>query len=239
MKCKICKNESKKIFTQKVLSKYDVDYYKCDNCGFIQTQKPFWLKEAYKEPISPEDSGIIERNTYFSNLSETLIKHYFNKKRKFLDYAGGYGIFTRLMRNKGFDFYWCDLYAKNLFSKGFEYNNKDKIEAITCFECFEHFNEPIKEIEKMLKISENIIFSTRLIPKEIPEKNWDYFGTTHGQHIAFYSKKTLNYIAKKYKLNFYSKNNIHIITKRKINTIQLNVIFIFIKIKIFIKKVLI
>ncbi|MDD3083569.1 MAG: class I SAM-dependent methyltransferase, partial [Candidatus ainarchaeum sp.] len=122
-------------------------------------------------------------------------KIFFKEKNSFLDYAGGYGIFTRLMKNKGFNFYWDDKYTENTFSKGFEYK-KQKIDLTTCFECFEHFEEPIKEIEKILKISNNIIFSTRLIPKEIPEKNWVYYGFNHGQHIAFYSKKTLFFIAK-------------------------------------------
>ncbi len=38
----------------------------------------------------------------------------------FLDYAGGYGVFTRLMRDIGFDFYWHDPYTQNLFANGFE-----------------------------------------------------------------------------------------------------------------------
>ena len=57
------------------------------------------------------------------------------------NYAGGYGIFTRMMRDIGFDFYWLDKYADNLLTNGFEYNKKihKKIEAITSFESFEHF----------------------------------------------------------------------------------------------------
>jgi len=214
MKCKICKNESKKIFTQKVLSKYDVDYYKCDNCGFIQTQKPFWLKEAYKEPINLEDTGIIERNLYFTELVSPIIKTVFGKNNTYLDYSGGYGIFSRLMINKGIRVLWTDPHTKNIFAKGFEYKN-EKIEAITCFECFEHFDEPIKEIEKMLKISKNIMFSTTLQTEDIPKKNWDYYGFEHGQHIAFYSKKTLKFIANKHKLNLYSIKNLHFLTEKK------------------------
>ncbi len=231
MKCKICYKKSKKIFNSKVLEKYSVDYFKCCNCGFIQTEKPFWLNLSYKIPIGKQDSGVIERNVYFSQIVSPILKIFFKEKKCFLDYAGGYGIFTRLMKNKGFNFYWVDKYTENIFSKGFEYK-KQKIDLITCFECFEHFEEPIKEIEKMLKLSKTIIFSTRLIPKEIPEKNWEYFMFDTGKHIALYSKNTLKFIAKKYGLNTYSIGNLHIFTDKKINILLLWFIVNLFKLKV-------
>jgi len=32
----------------------------------------------------------------------------------FLDYAAGYGLFVRLMRDAGYNFRWSDLYCQNL-----------------------------------------------------------------------------------------------------------------------------
>lgn len=230
MKCKICNSNSNYIFTEKIRKKYNSKFYKCNNCGFIQTEKPTWLKEAYKNPINIEDTGIIERNIYFADIVSPIIKIFFGKEKNYLDYAGGYGIFSRLMKNRGITVLWEDIYTQNLFAKELVYKNQ-KIEAITCFECFEHLDQPIKEIEKMLKISKTIIFSTRLIPKEIPEKNWDYYGFEHGQHIAFYSKKTLEYIAKKYDLELYTTHNLHILTNKKINKYFLFLIIYLFKIK--------
>jgi hypothetical protein len=230
MSCKICGKKIKQIFNSKIIEKYDVSYFKCSNCGFIQTKKPVWLKEAYSNSITNQDTGLIERNVYFSKIISPILKIFFKNKKNYLDYAGGHGVFTRLMRNKGFKFYWDDKYTENLFAKGFEYK-KQKIDLITCFECFEHFQKPIKEIEKMLKISKTIIFSTRLIPKNV-SREWDYFGFEHGQHIAFYSKKTLEFIAKKYGLELYSFNNFHIFTNEKINFFMLWVVVNFFKLKI-------
>ncbi len=50
-------------------------------------------------------------------------------------------MFTRLMRDYGFDFLHYDKHTQNLFARGFEFHD-EKIEAITCFECFEHFVNP-------------------------------------------------------------------------------------------------
>jgi len=39
----------------------------------------------------------------------------------FLDYAAGYGLFVRLMRDAGYNFRWSDLYCQNLFVRGWSH----------------------------------------------------------------------------------------------------------------------
>lgn len=106
------------------------------------------------------------------------------------------------MRDIGFDFYWNDPYSKNLVARGFEYGqDTGKIELITSFECLEHLPNPLESIEEMLDITDNLLVSTRLLPFPIPNVNeWSYYATVHGQHISFYSRKTLEFIAAKYDL---------------------------------------
>ncbi|PUU88046.1 class I SAM-dependent methyltransferase, partial [Halanaerobium sp.] len=204
MKCKICNNETNFKFKAKVLSKYPVKYYHCDECDFLQTESPFWLDEAYSSSINIEDTGIIARNIGFSKKMTTLLYVLFNTKSNYLDYGGGTGLFTRLMRDIGFEYYWHDPYTQNLFSRGFEYDNQD-IKAISTFESFEHFVTPMKDIDKMLKITDNIIFSTNILPYPIPKPDeWWYYGLSHGQHVSFYSVDSLNYIANYFNINFYT-----------------------------------
>lgn len=221
MKCKICSNETKIIFNRKVLNKYPADYHQCTSCGFIQVENPFWLDEAYKNPINIDDTGLVSRNILFAKRSATVLFFLFNSHKKFLDFAGGYGLFTRLMRDYGFDFYWSDPFTENLFSKGFELDSsiQKNLEAVTAFECFEHFVDPIREIEKMLKISNNILFSTEIFPFEAPKPaEWKYYSFSHGQHVSLYSRKSLKAIARKYSLNLYSNGkSFHLLTKNKLS----------------------
>lgn len=226
MLCKICNSPVREIFSSKVLNKYIVSYYICDACGFIQTEEPYWLIEAYTDAINIYDTGIISRNISLSKTTSIILYYFFDKKAIYLDYAGGYGIFTRLMRDMGFNFYWIDPYAPNLAARGFEYHNDcGSVELITSFESFEHFKEPLKEIENMLKISRNILFSTNLLPSPVPgPKDWWYYGQEHGQHISFYSLKTLQFLSMKYNLNLYSFNNIHLLTTKRINTSLLRIL---------------
>ncbi len=218
MNCKICNHETKYIFSAKILNKYNVKYYYCNYCAFLKTEEPYWLTEAYNSPINIFDTGVMARNIGYSKITAVILYFLFDQYGRYLDFAGGYGFLTRLMRDIGFDFYWHDPYSTNLVARGFESkNNSLKYELITSFESFEHFAQPNKEIEKMLQISDNILFSTELLPSVVPNpEKWWYYGLEHGQHISFYSYKTLKYIGQKYNMSFCSDNrNFHLLTKNK------------------------
>lgn len=220
-KCKICEAESSDFATDKILKKYDVNYFQCLNCGFVQTEEPYWLEEAYSEAIASSDVGLVFRNIKLSEVSRNLILHLFESEGKFLDYGGGYGLFVRLMRDSGFDFYWYDKFCQNIYSKNFEaLENPENpaYEVVTAFEVFEHFVNPIAEIEEILKYSKNILFSTELLPESNPKPSqWWYYALEEGQHISLYTKKALSILAKKFDLNLYSNNSsLHLLTQKKL-----------------------
>ena len=218
--CRICSDSVSEVFSALLIKKYSVKYFQCPQCGYLQTEEPFWLEEAYKTSINDSDTGMLMRSLWHRNIASTLIYSLFDKKGQFLDFGGGYGVFVRLMRDVGFDFYWQDKHTDNLFAKGFELTEitNKKFELITCFEAFEHFIEPTKELEKLLKTSRNILLSTEFIPEPLPRPDqWWYFSPEHGQHIGFFQKKTFEYLAKKNNLYFYTNGqNLHLLTEKRI-----------------------
>lgn len=202
------------------MKKIKCDYFECSNCGFVQTQKPTWLQKAYQEPINKSDTGIVNRNLELSRITTNLIYYLLNSNGVYLDYAGGYGLFTRLMRDLGFDFLWHDKYCENLFARGFDFEKKEhrEIELVTCFEVFEHLLDPVKEINKIIKVSSNVFFTTELVNKNTLNASWWYLGLEHGQHVSFYSLRSLKLLAEVLRLNFYSNGqNIHLFSKDKCN----------------------
>lgn len=218
MKCKICGTENQACFSDKVLGKYDINYYHCSTCDFVQTEEPYWLEEAYSRPINLSDTGYMVRNLFYAKRLTILLYLLFGKNAQFVDYAGGYGAFVRLMRDIGFNFSWDDKYTQNLFAAGFEWDQKSRVDAVTLFEVFEHFVDPIVEVQNLLNITDTIIFSTDLHPDPVPQpKDWWYYGLDHGQHIAFYSKSTFNFMAEKFGLNYYNIGSLHILTKKKVS----------------------
>jgi 2-polyprenyl-3-methyl-5-hydroxy-6-metoxy-1,4-benzoquinol methylase len=225
MNCRICDSGTEFFSEAKILFKYDIKYYKCPNCGFVQTENPFWLDESYSEVINKSDIGLIKRNFEFSEITKSVIKSHFNKNAKYVDYGAGYGIFVRLMRDYGYDFYWQDKYCENLFAKEFEAKN-EKYELLTAFEVFEHLKNPLEEIKQMLYYSDSILFSTFIIPASYPKpEEWWYYALDHGQHISLYSIKSLEQIAKTFGLNFYTNGkNIHLLSKEKKNGVWFKLI---------------
>ena len=222
MQCKICRTENNSCFSSYILRKYNVEYYHCSNCSFLQTEEPYWLDESYSRPINLTDTGYMVRNLFFKKRLTILLYCLFGCTGKFLDYAGGYGVFVRLMRDVGFDFQWYDKYTENLFASGFEWDGKTKVDAITLFEVFEHFVNPLDEVEKLFRVTDTIIFSTELYPNNKPKpKQWWYFGLEHGQHISFYTKDTLNYLADKYDAQYLTLGTLHILTKKKVSKFNL------------------
>ena len=146
--------------------------------------------------------------------------HLSKRKGVFLDYGGGYGIFTRLMRDYGYDFYSYDKYCDNLVSRGFDGDIKNnRYDCITSFENFEHFENPIDDIEKIFSLTDLVIFSTVLISLPAPKTGeWHYYCLEHGQHVSLFSKKSLEYIGLKYGYYFITNgSNFHIFSKSKIS----------------------
>lgn len=217
MECKICGEKTNVIFNAKVLYKYDVDYFQCQTCSFGQTESPYWIEEAYVSSMNLSDTGVMYRCERMSKITTSLLFLFFKTKGKFLDYAGGFGVFTRQMRDIGFDFYWQDPYTKNEIARGFDGSLDQKYDVVTTFESFEHFVNPIEEIEKIVKLTDTIICTTDLISKPAPHhKDWWYYASEHGQHVSFYSKDSFKEIAKKFGMNYYNAMNVHILTKKKL-----------------------
>lgn len=219
MQCTLCNSPTSIPFKGRLLSKYEVSYHLCSSCGFLATEEPYWLGEAYKETYNDEDTGALQRNLHYADVAASLILSFFNTGGHFLDFGGGHGVFARLMRDKGFDFSWSDAHAKNVFCRGFEFTKENgQVELVTAIECFEHFSRPLAEIETMLSISPNIFFATDLLPAPVPAPgDWYYYGITHGQHISFYSPATLSYLARRFGCNVYSNGfNTHLFTKKVI-----------------------
>jgi Methyltransferase domain len=111
-------------------------------------------------------------------------------------------LLVRIMRDLGFDFYWYDKYCSNIFTKHFVANRETRYELLTAFEVFEHLGDPLTEIKAMLAFSNNLLFSTQLVPNGVQNvSDWWYFAPEHGQHVAFYTVESLQVISKVFNLH--------------------------------------
>lgn len=192
--CRVCGTTTARTFELTLLGR-QVGYFDCRNCGYLQTEMPYWLEEAYAQPINTVDTGIMARNlANVGRVIMTLIA-YQNTSGTVVDHAGGFGILVRLLRDAGIEAEWRDLYCQNLVAKGFE-AIRSSYDLLTAFEVLEHFVDPVDELRKLLGDAPVVLVSTELVPtEETPRTDWWYLGPEHGQHIGFFRGGTLARIA--------------------------------------------
>ena len=59
--CRCCRGVVHPIFDGMLLE-LNIAYYECPNCGYVQTEIPYWLDQAYSAAINDSDTGIMSRN---------------------------------------------------------------------------------------------------------------------------------------------------------------------------------
>lgn len=179
-----------------ILGKYDVDYYRCPSCGLIALPDPTWLDEAYTSAIYSGDTGLLRRSRILSTVTAALIRSERLSRGKFLDWAGGYGVLTRMMRDKGFEFYTVDAYAKNLLAPGFDGDEFASHDLVTAFEVMEHISNPVEELKQLAAANDRLFFTTQLQPSVPPRPaDWFYYAAESGQHITFHTVTSLGILA--------------------------------------------
>lgn len=223
IKCPITGAPTEPAFSALILGKHEVGYHYCPESGLLLTEPPYWLDEAYQEAITDLDTGVVSRNVGNANFLESLLYVLSLDEGRLLDVAGGYGLLTRLLRDKGFDCYTTDKYCANLFAKAFEPEPGFKADALFAFEVLEHLVDPLGFLSELFDRHgcRTLVFSTLTFSDEIPSKDWWYYAFEGGQHITFYQPRTLAMLAEKLGCRHYMLSpELHIFTDREISSAQ-------------------
>lgn len=187
------------LFTNLVLGKYDAKYILDESIDYIWVENPTWLDEAYSNPMAISDTGIMKRNLRNVSFVANLMRRNGLANARGIDLGAGYGIFVRGIRDIGINFNWSDNYASNLLARGFEVDDAP-YEVAVAFEVLEHLQNPLEFLlaSKSKHGWSTLIFTaTCFNPKDLPKLDWWYWAFESGQHIAFFSISSLEYIASK------------------------------------------
>jgi hypothetical protein len=216
--CRLCGSRTTPLWVGRLLD-IDVHYYECRSCGYVQTEDPHWLDRAYDSAINKSDTGIIARNVVNTRVVIGTLWLIGALNATVVDFAGGYGLLVRMLRDEGIDAVWSDPYCENLLARGFEHRG-ERAALVTAFEAFEHFVNPAQELDRMLAIAPSVLLSTEIIPTPAPQHDqWWYYGREHGQHVGLFRLESLRTLAKSRGKKLVSDGRSHhLITDAKIGT---------------------
>jgi hypothetical protein len=195
--CPICGAGRDFVFTQRLLERHEVAYFLCQGCGLLQTEKPHWLGEAYARAIADTDTGLLQRNLEHARFLNLLLQAAFEPGGRYVDVAGGYGVLTRLLRDRGFDAYRTDKYCANLFAIGHEPPEGLQAQALFAFEVLEHVTDPLVFLREEFARYRcgSMVLSTLTFSGSAPAPGWWYYSLESGQHVSFYQARTLQWLA--------------------------------------------
>ncbi len=218
--CRVCNAAVDSFARATLLGKYQVEYQRCKDCQFIQTETPYWLEEAYRDAIISTDVGLIGRNQRFSKIASRLLRHVYPDAETCIDYGGGYGMFTRMMRDLGHDFRHDDPHCENLFAKGLEAQGDGcRYDLLTAFEVWEHMADPQADLARMDELADHWLVSTMIVPEPAPTPDqWWYYALDGGQHVALWSRRALQAVASQHKRQLVStRKGLHLLSREPVS----------------------
>ncbi|MDM8533516.1 class I SAM-dependent methyltransferase [Clostridiaceae bacterium HSG29] len=213
-KCKICGSEClKHLYNEKS----NTNYYFCEVCEFVfQDDNEIVSLEKEKEIYDLHDNSFESKGyvDMFENFIDKAIKPFIQNKGNVLDFGSGPGpVLAKILENQG----WNVKIFDPIYDDNDDYLNY-KYDLITSTEVFEHFSNPLKELEKISKLLNKngvLAIMTILRPKTMDEfKEWWYIRDV--THISFYSQKTLYLMGKIFGLKMVYNDNKRLITFKKL-----------------------
>ena len=149
------------------------------------------------------------RNLTNCEITAAVLNLLFPEVSNAVDFGAGHGVLVRLMKDRGFNFFWMDLHATNDYARGFEYTEGAGVDFLTAFEVLEHLVDPVAELSKLMDWSENVFVSTFVVPTPAPGlSEWWYYMQSSGQHISFYTEESLHRLAARFGRNLLSFGSI-------------------------------
>lgn len=193
--CRLCGGPVQRQFALKVLTDVSCEYMKCAQCGSLQTERPHWLERAYRISLTNLDTGAANRCVV--NQARVYLFGRILGIRTILDFGGGDGLLTRLLRDLRLDCRVSDRHAQPIYAGPFQHEPGRRYDLVCAFEVIEHLAEPEMELRSLFEPAlKHILIST--VRYEGQDENWWYLAPSTGQHVFFYTRKALQLIADRF-----------------------------------------
>jgi hypothetical protein len=197
------------------LSGLGVYYYHCLNCAFtFAPELMAWNKTQFEQNIYNDEYGRVDPDYLEArpaNNATSVFENFsaFYGKSRHLDFGGGNGLMSKMLREKGWDSTSYDPFVNT----DVKLEDLGKFDFITAFEIFEHVSDVhglIQSLTRLMHPQSVVLFSTLISDTDIhinQRLNWWYASPRNG-HISLFSKKSLALLAGSVNLQCGSFNSV-------------------------------
>jgi hypothetical protein len=195
--CRLCRGDARYRYHLSILAKSSVAYFECTQCLSLQSEKPYWLDESYAPQSQFPDIRALVR------ILQTREDIYFlcsalgiTASDRVLDWGGGNGLLVRMMRDLGINAYRYDLYIKNNYALGYEFDQSSHYSMVLAIQVWEHFDDAADEVRKIFDLRPDVVvISTGTYAGQGPD--WEYLNA-YGRHIFLFSLEARKRIGDQY-----------------------------------------
>lgn len=196
--CRLCGSSTHLLFNKQVLNKYDVQFRQCRHCGASQTEKPYWLDEAYVPGNAQFDTGQLTRSLVNAAVISALLPMAgLGPGTRVVDYGCGSGLTVRTLRDTGIDAWGYERHGTPPLALGFQTQTCSGFDVVNLCEVVQRFDEPRQYFDELFSTNPALVVIQTGIAPQITE-SWDYITPEHGQHIFFLSPATVTWLCQTY-----------------------------------------
>lgn len=186
-----------------------IHYSRCTACGFcFAPEIARWELDRFAQLIYNEDYVQVDPDyldTRPRANADSLQRMFATRREsiRHLDYGGGNGLLSRLLREDGWDSSSYDPFVDKETAIG----GLGKFDLVTAYEVFEHVPDPgqlLGNLAALTKPDGIILFSTLVSDGQIGSSgllDWWYAAPRNG-HISLYSRDSLGLLARRYGFQF-------------------------------------
>lgn len=216
--CPVCGGRPVSLFELSLVESVTRTLLRCEMCGFVWVPDPVWLADSFKTELHALDVGSVARTDLVARFVRGLrFAGCISSKSALIDIGGGDGLLTRQLRDRGIDARFDDPFTEPLFDVGPSLEDGRVAEFGVMSEVALHFSEPIGDFGAALQKCDKLLF-TAVSPPEHVDANWWYLMPQSGQHVAFYSRNSIQELARMLGCDWCSDGKFfHFLSKDKIS----------------------